>query len=57
MSKKNYQKPLAEYIAFYSDEEIASTLPLADYATRSGNEITGGVSGGGWTEEPGEDFE
>ena len=57
MSKKSYQKPLAEYIAFYSDEEIASTLPLADYANRSSDEITGGVSGGGWTEEPGEDFE
>ena len=31
MSKKNYQKPKAEYIAFYSDREIATALPISDY--------------------------
>ena len=28
--KKNYLKPDAEFIAFYSDEEIARVIPLDD---------------------------
>ena len=56
MLKKNYQKPTAEYIAFYSNEEIASTLPLATYANESDDSnITGGVSGG-WSEGSGDGY-
>ena len=40
--KKNYLKPDAEFIAFYSDEDIAAVLPLENYA----NEGSGGVLGG-----------
>lgn len=29
--KKNYVKPDAEYVAFYSDKDIATVLPLEDY--------------------------
>jgi len=29
--KKIYLKPDAEYIAFYSDKDIAAVLPLEDY--------------------------
>ena len=36
--KKHYLKPDAEYIAFYSDEEIAADLDIKDYA----NENNGG---------------
>ena len=57
MSKKNYQKPSAEYIAFYSDEEITRSISLSEgVAAQNEDEITGGVSGGGWTEEPGDGF-
>ena len=39
--KKNYLKPDAEFIAFYSDEEIAADLDIKDYA----NENDGGDIG------------
>lgn len=56
MLKRNYQKPVAEYVAFYSNEEITSTLPLANYANESDdNNVTGGVSGG-WSEGSGDGF-
>ena len=32
MKEKNYVKPKAEHIAFYSKEEIAAELPLSQYA-------------------------
>lgn len=41
MRKRIYEKPSAEYIAFYSDEEIAADLPLKNYA----NDSMGGVGG------------
>ena len=41
--KKNYLKPDAEYITFYSDKEIAADLDIKDYANDDGN---GGVVGG-----------
>ena len=31
MSKKIYQKPQAECVVFYSNEEITSVLPVSDY--------------------------
>ena len=34
--KKTYVKPNAEYIAFYSDEEIARTIPLEEGALSDG---------------------
>ena len=37
MLKKVYEKPTAEYIAFYSDEEITSNLPLENYANSDGS--------------------
>ena len=53
--KKIYEKPKAEYIAFYSDEEIASNLPLAKYANSEGG---GGIIGGsGGFGDGGEDWE
>ena len=35
--KKIYLKPDAEYISFYSDEEITSVQPLDKYANGSGD--------------------
>lgn len=56
MTKKNYQKPSAEYIAFYSDEEITREISLAEgVAAQNDDEITGGVSGG-WSEGSGDGF-
>ena len=56
MTKKNYQKPVAEYIAFYTDEKIMRTITLAEgAAAQSNDEITGGVSGG-WSEGSGDGF-
>lgn len=43
MLKKNYEKPNAEYIAFYSEQEIAAELPLELYANE---DINAGISGG-----------
>ena len=37
--KKNYVKPDVEHIAFYSDEDIATVLPLMDYP----GDITGNL--------------
>lgn len=34
--KKHYLKPDAEYIAFYSDEEITSVQPLDKFANNDG---------------------
>lgn len=39
--KKIYEKPDAEYITFYSDEDIASVLPLNDF-----NGVGGGTGVG-----------
>ena len=46
MLKKNYEKPQAEYIAFYTNEEIASNQPLGGIHTFA-NDTDGnaGVSG------------
>lgn len=58
MSKKNYQKPIAEYIAFYSNEEVMREITLAEGVaaqSQDDDEITGGMSGG-FSEEPGEGF-
>jgi hypothetical protein len=56
MKKKFYVKPTAEYIAFYSDEEITADLPLGDiqtYANDGGSgTIMSGTMGEG-TLEPG----
>lgn len=53
--KKIYEKPKAEYIAFYSDEEIAANLPLAQYANDDGE---GGIIGGsGGVGDGGADWE
>ena len=46
MQEKIYIKPKAEHIAFYSDEEIAAELPIANYANGDGMEGgLGGMSG------------
>ena len=41
--KKNYLKPDAEYITFYSDKEITTKLDITNYANDDGD---GGVIGG-----------
>lgn len=41
--KKNYLKPDAEYITFYSDKEITTKLDINTYANDDGD---GGVIGG-----------
>ena len=48
MAKKIYVKPDAEYISFYSEEEIMSVQNIADYAneTGDGNVDAGNASGG-----------
>lgn len=48
MAKKIYVKPDAEYISFYSEEEIMSVQNIADYAneTGDGNADAGNASGG-----------
>ncbi len=42
--KKIYLKPDAEYIAFYSDEDIAAVLPLEDNID---GDLIGGSTGAG----------
>lgn len=37
MLKKVYEKPMAEYFAFYSNEEITAELPLENYANDDGS--------------------
>ena len=48
MAKKLYIKPDAEYVAFYSDEELNASLPIGGidtYANENGD-IDAGLSGG-----------
>ena len=56
MLKKKYQKPSAEFIAFYSDEEITSNMPLATYANDDGSMGGNAGTSGSWSEGSGEGF-
>ena len=44
--KKIYVKPDAEYILFYSDEEITRDIPLSEGMQHLGNDMGGGVMSG-----------
>jgi hypothetical protein len=43
MNKKIYEKPLANFLAFYSEKDITSEQNVNDYV---GGDLSGGVSGG-----------
>ena len=47
--KKKYEKPNVEYIAFYTDEEIAKVLPLEE-------NIEGGMTGSNTSTEGNPDW-
>ena len=54
MNKQNYEKPLASFIAFYSEKDIASNMPLGEYAgtgTAGGSGVSGGAGIGGEVED------
>lgn len=55
MKEKNYVKPKAEHIAFYSKEEIAAVMPLDQYANADmdGNPGVGGSQIGTGPVDPG----
>ena len=44
MLKKNYEKPMAEYISFYTEEELTADMPLERYANED-SEGNAGISG------------
>lgn len=49
MIRKVYLKPEAEYITFYSDEELNASMPIGgidQYADEDDSDIDAGVSGG-----------
>ena len=48
--KKNYVKPDAEYVAFYSDEDIASVLPIDRYKNSGDDLLEDTLSGSDNTE-------
>ena len=48
MTRKVYLKPEAEYVVFYSDEELNASMPIGGidtYANENGD-IDAGLSGG-----------
>ena len=46
MAKKKYLKPIAEHVAFYTEEDITTDLPISWYANEEpGNNA--GISGPG----------
>lgn len=45
MAKKIYVKPDAEYISFYTEEEIMSVQNIADYANETGGDMGGDMGG------------
>ena len=60
MAKKLYLKPNAEYIVFYSEEEIAASISLdkgMEYERQESNGMGGSVTGpsAGGSEGPGYD--
>ncbi len=46
MEKKEYLKPNAEYIVFYSEEEITAVMPSVDSFASEDPELDLGLSGG-----------
>lgn len=55
MNKKNYLKPDAEYVSFYSKENMMANLSIEDYATEDDG-IVGGVSGVGGSSGEGPEY-
>ena len=56
MVKKKYEKPIAEYIAFYFDEEITANLPLSAYANDDDSMSGNAGASGSWSEGSGDGF-
>ena len=42
---RNYEKPIASFLAFYSEKDIASTQSIQDYAGTNANGSIPGFSG------------